>query len=171
MDVVTLDDALQGKLNKKRSTSAQLTLKDSLQAYENNRGPEHRALIRLARVGAPFQVRETLGFFTLDSLMQLRGVLTNVEFFCVVQYNQPWKRHRLGKFLWTANVGIRLILHKLTAKLLAPPAIILMVRNPNMTFRRIMQRADTTTLGLVAMVAVIIYNLVLKKLVFPLLSH
>jgi kynurenine 3-monooxygenase len=59
MDVVTLDNALRGKLDERKRTSSTkpLTLYDALTAYERNRGPEHRALIRLAQVGAPFQVR------------------------------------------------------------------------------------------------------------------
>jgi hypothetical protein len=63
-DVVTLDNALQGKLDKRKQASSikPLTLHDALTAYECNRGPEHRALIRLAQVGAPFQVRIDASF-------------------------------------------------------------------------------------------------------------
>jgi hypothetical protein len=81
-----------------------------------------------------------------------------------LQYSQPWKRHRVGKFLWTANVGMRLLLHTLTAKLVAPPAIIMMVRHPDRSFRDIMRRADSTTFGLYAALTVVAYKLlVLKK--------
>jgi len=59
MDVVALDRALRGvdiSKNKPVESPISSSLGDALLAYQKNRGPEHRALIRLARFGAPFQV-------------------------------------------------------------------------------------------------------------------
>jgi len=116
--VVALDHALSGQ---EIETGQDLETKPTnlgvaLENYQRNRGPEHRALIRLARFGVPYQ------------------------------YSQPWKRHRIGKFLWTANVAFRLLLNKISFGLIQPTCIILMTQNHELSFRQIMRRADTTAL-------------------------
>jgi hypothetical protein len=90
----------------------------SLLSYQKNRRPEHAALIRLARFGAPYQ------------------------------YRQPWLRHRIGAFLWTCNVAFRLLLNKCSLGLIPPAAIMIMASNPSLTFRQIMRRADLTAFTL-----------------------
>jgi len=70
---------------------------EALRAYETRNGPETRALIALARCGAPYQ------------------------------YDQASFRMRLGKKLWTANVVLRLLLNKVTGGLSPKPAILMMM--------------------------------------------
>ena len=114
---MALDRALRGADPTTGEPAAKpATLGEALQAYENDRRAEHRALIRLARFGAPYQ------------------------------YKQPWYRHRIGKFFWTANVAFRLLLNKLTLGLVPPAAIIMMIERPDLSFRQIMRRADTASL-------------------------
>jgi 2-polyprenyl-6-methoxyphenol hydroxylase-like FAD-dependent oxidoreductase len=69
MDVIALDRALRGDDIVKGNATGRFpaSLGQALDRYQRNRVPEHRALIRLARFGAPYQ------------------------------YNQPWRRDRLGK--------------------------------------------------------------------------
>ena len=71
------------------------TVGSALKAYERNRVPEHRALIQLARCGAPYQ------------------------------YRQPLLRQRIGRILYTWNILFRFMIHKVSGGLLPPPAIIL----------------------------------------------
>lgn len=63
----------------------------ALKKYERVQAPETRALIRLARFGAPYQ------------------------------YNQPLLKDRIGKKLWTANIIIRVILNKVTCGIFPKP--------------------------------------------------
>ena len=143
-DVVVLDRALRGcdlrtgaALAATTTTTPQspLSLAQALQVYQRNRGPEHRALIRLARFGAPYQ------------------------------YRQPWKRHRLGSALWTANVVLRALLHKVTFGRV-PPAAILMAQGNALTFRQVMRRADATTWALRGLVVMSLVWFIRSRLVF-----
>jgi hypothetical protein len=70
-----------------------------LDRYEQNRKGEHRALIRLARFGAPYQ------------------------------YNQSWWKDRLGKQLWTLNVVIRVLLNKVSFGVIPSAAILVAQKN------------------------------------------
>jgi kynurenine 3-monooxygenase len=125
MDVVCLDRALSGLdtvCGKPISESKQLyTLADNLARYQRQHAPEIAALIRLARFGAPYQ------------------------------YRQPHRADKFFRTLWTMNVALRLILNKITFKLIQPSCIILSQR-PELTFRQVMRRADLTTLSLKAVV-------------------
>jgi 2-polyprenyl-6-methoxyphenol hydroxylase-like FAD-dependent oxidoreductase len=125
MDVVCLDRALSGLdtvCGKPISESKQLyTLADNLARYQRQHAPEIAALIRLARFGAPYQ------------------------------YRQPHRADKFFRTLWTMNVALRLILNKITFKLIQPSCIILSQR-PELTFRQVMRRADLTTLLLKAVV-------------------
>jgi len=117
MDVIALDRALRGDDIVKGNATGRFpaSLGQALDRYQRNRVPEHRALIRLARFGAPYQ------------------------------YNQPWRRDRLGKKMWTANVVFRVALHKLSRGLI-PRTAILMAQDSKLTFRQVMRRADSTVL-------------------------
>jgi 2-polyprenyl-6-methoxyphenol hydroxylase-like FAD-dependent oxidoreductase len=92
-DVVALDRALRD--TGKPSKTPVETLGQALLNYQANRGPEHAALIRLARCGAPYQ------------------------------YRQPWIRDRIGRFLWMLNVVFRMVLNKLSAGLIPPAAMLI----------------------------------------------
>lgn len=96
-DVVALDRALRGEdiANGNVTSTLPATLGEALDRYQRNRVPEHRALIRLARFGAPYQ------------------------------YNQSWRRDRLAKKLWTGNVVFRMALNKISRGLIPPVAILL----------------------------------------------
>jgi kynurenine 3-monooxygenase len=73
-DVACLDDML----------TKHETIGDAAQAFANLRKPENKALVKMVRVGAPFQYQ------------QFGGMLT------------------VKKFLWTANFFGRILLHKVT---------------------------------------------------------
>ena len=60
----------------------------ALLTYQKNRGPEHAALIRLARFGSPYQ------------------------------YRQPWLRDRIGATIWTMNFLFRIFVNKLSLGLI-----------------------------------------------------
>jgi hypothetical protein len=113
-DVVALDRALRGEDIVRGSSSSAIspsasstitnsppapTLGQALDRYERNRKGEHRALIRLARFGAPYQ------------------------------YNQSWWKDRLGKQLWTINVVVRVLLNKVSFGFIPPAAILLAQRH------------------------------------------
>lgn len=136
-DVVALDSALRGvdiRSGKDLTTKKKpASLADALQAYQSNRGPEHKALIRLARFGAPFQ------------------------------YRQPWRRHRVGNLIWTANVAFRLLLNKISFGLIPPAAIVIMVQDHSLTFRQVMRRADLTALGLKLLSLAWLFRMIVKK--------
>jgi kynurenine 3-monooxygenase len=103
-DVVALDRALRGEdivrgnanpASTSTTSPPAPTLGQALDRYEQNRKGEHRALIRLARFGSPYQ------------------------------YNQSWWRDRLGKQLWTINVVVRVLLNKISFGLIPSAAILL----------------------------------------------
>jgi 2-polyprenyl-6-methoxyphenol hydroxylase-like FAD-dependent oxidoreductase len=118
-DVVALDYALRGLdvATGRPSKSETETLGQALLSYQANRGPEHAALIRLALCGAPYQ------------------------------YRQAWIRDRVGRFLWTLNVALRMFLNKASAGLI-PPAAILIAQDHTVSFRRVMRRASITSRSL-----------------------
>jgi 2-polyprenyl-6-methoxyphenol hydroxylase-like FAD-dependent oxidoreductase len=126
-DIVALDQSLRGEdidtrvMETSGVSSTPVTprpLSSALAAYQKNRVAEHRALIRLARFGAPYQ------------------------------YRQPWLRDRIGRFLWSLNVALRMLLSKLLPAVCPPPAVLLTNQRPDLTFRQVMRRADTLTLVL-----------------------
>jgi kynurenine 3-monooxygenase len=126
MDVVCLDRALSGLdtvSGKPISSDSKepRTLADNLARYQQQHAPEIAALIRLARFGAPYQ------------------------------YRQPHRADKFFRTLWTMNVALRLILNKITFKLIQPSCIILSQRQ-ELTFRQVMRRADLTTVFLKAIV-------------------
>ena len=86
-DVAVLDDCM----------SRGCGLGDALAEYEAVRLPESRALIRLARHGAPYQ------------------------------YRQASLELRCRRFLWSCNILIRLFLHKVSKGCIAKPAILQMM--------------------------------------------
>jgi hypothetical protein len=93
MDVVALDRALRGEDIVRGSSSSSATASFSTPA---NLG---RALIRLARFGAPYQ------------------------------YNQSWLRDRIGKQLWTINVVFRVFLNKVSRGWIPTAAILVAQRH------------------------------------------
>jgi len=115
-DVMQLGKCFEN-VTKENSTNsdANALIPNALKQYEQQNGPETRALIALARCGAPFQ------------------------------YNQPSRKMKFLKTLWTINVALRLFLNKAT-KGLSPKPAILMMMNPNLSFRHIMKRAHTLTI-------------------------
>ena len=82
-----LDDCL------KRETS----LGSALDAYQARRAPEAKALVRLARVGAPYQ------------------------------YQQASRMLTFRRYLWTLNILLRIVLNKLTRGLTPQPAVMQMM--------------------------------------------
>ena len=133
--MVALDRALRGVDIKsgKELIKKPANLAAALQSYQGNRGPEHRALIRLARFGAPFQ------------------------------YRQPWRRHRIGNLIWTANVAFRLLLNKISFGLIPPAAMVIMIQDQTLTFRQVMRRADLTALGLKLLSLSLLLRMIAKK--------
>jgi hypothetical protein len=134
--VVALDRALRGvdiRTGLASSLPKPVNLGAALDRYQRNRGPEHHALIRLARFGAPFQ------------------------------YKQPWRRHKIGNFLWTANVVLRMLLNKISGGVIPPAAIVIMAQNHSLTFRQVMRRADLTAMGLKLLSMAWLLRLIAKK--------
>lgn len=125
-DVLALDRALQGKdiRTGDQDSSPHTTVNNNnnnnlgkaLRTYQRNRGPEHRALIRVARFGTPYQ------------------------------YRQAWPRDKVGRSVWFANFLMRVLLHKLTLGLVPPPAAVLMGDPQVLSFRQVMHRCDAFTL-------------------------
>lgn len=96
-DVVALDRAMQGKdiTTGEEMEQKPATLGKALKEYERVRGPDIRALIRLARFGSPYQ------------------------------YRQPLQKDKIGRFLWMINITARMMLNKLSRGLVPMPAIML----------------------------------------------
>jgi hypothetical protein len=131
---VALDRALKGQEiiprgtndKDKEASTTMPSLAEALAAYQKNRQPEHRALVRLARFGGPYQ------------------------------YNQSWPRDRIGKQLFTINFIFRLLMNKITLGVFPPPCLFLAYQKPKTpgkrlpTFRQVMRRADGATLALKA---------------------
>jgi kynurenine 3-monooxygenase len=86
-DIAVLDDALSEKES----------MGDALKEYEQQRGPETRALIRLARFGAPYQYRQS------SPILIFR------------------------RSLWLLNISIRLFLNKVSKGFVPKPAVLLMM--------------------------------------------
>ena len=116
-DVLSLDRALKGQGIQTGEETEQGSfvpkLGDALLKYQANRGPEHRALIRLARFGAPYQ------------------------------YNQSWWRDRIGQKVWLANFVVRMFLNKISFGLIPPQAMILVSNSKAFSYRHVMQRCDS----------------------------
>jgi len=130
-DVVALDRSLRGQeiVDPSDATKQEeqapiysmgVSLKDPLTRYQKNRRLEHKALIRLARFGAPFQ------------------------------YRQSWRRDRVGSTIWMMNAAFRQIMNKLTFGIVPPIAVVSLFQTPPegtyyVPYRKIMNRADATT--------------------------
>jgi kynurenine 3-monooxygenase len=130
-DVVALDRALRGEdivhgspisNTDATDTTADTTISppanlgQALDRYEQNRKGEHRALIRLARFGAPYQ------------------------------YNQSWLQDRIGKKLWSINVAFRVLLKKVSRGWIPTGQAYFLVQNQELTYRQVMRRADSTSM-------------------------
>mmetsp|Transcript_10105 Transcript_10105/g.29875 ORF Transcript_10105/g.29875 Transcript_10105/m.29875 type:complete len:528 (-) Transcript_10105:181-1764(-) len=100
-DVAVLDDCL----------SQDDSLPEALDRYRSLIEPETKALIQLARVGAPYQYRQS------SYLLAAR------------------------RYLWTANILVRIILNKLTRGWTPQPAVMQMM-DSQLSFRTIMKRAN-----------------------------
>ena len=87
-----------------------------------------RALIRLARFGSPYQ------------------------------YNQPLRKDRLGKKLWTVNIAMRVILNKVTMGIFPKP-MILNASSNKMTYRKLVRQADMGTAVLMSVLAFSLFKL------------
>lgn len=134
---MALDRALQGRnivTGEEKSIGKPSNLGEALQEYERVRGPEIKALIRIARFGSPYQ------------------------------YRQPLRKDRIGRFLWTVNVAVRLSLNKCSGGLMPKPAIMLM-GGKELTFRQVMRRADVTTFALSALVFGLFWKIFLGELI------
>lgn len=70
---------------------------EALRKYQKRNGPETRALIQLARHGAPFQ------------------------------YDQPSRMMKFRKSLWTLNIALRVLLNKMTCGFSPKPGVIMMM--------------------------------------------
>jgi len=92
MDVVKLDEILKTTASKTPCANLGTALKE----YERLQAPETKALIRIARFGAPYQ------------------------------YNQSPLKDRLGKKLYTMNVIIRVLLNKITFGLVPKPMVLML---------------------------------------------
>lgn len=135
-DVLALDNALSGIdiIRQVPLARSPTTLGAALEKYQANRRPEHRALIRLARFGSPYQ------------------------------YRQSWKRHRMGRNLWTLNVAGRMLLSKISGGILPKPAILL-ASDPTLTFRQVMRQADAATLGYTMALALAMVTILRKMII------
>ena len=132
-DVVALDQSFRGEdidtrvldspsSSRSRTQNVPFSpkpLSEALTAYQTNRVAEHKALIRLARFGSPYQ------------------------------YRQPWIRDRIGRFLWTLNVALRMLLNKVVQS--PPPSVLVTNQRPDLTYRQVMKRADNLTFVLQAL--------------------
>jgi kynurenine 3-monooxygenase len=89
---------------------------------------------------------------------EVRALIRLARFGSPYQYRQPLYRDRVGRILWTMNVALRMILNKLSRGFI-PPAAIVMAQDKNTTFRKIMRRADLTTVGLTATFAALVWGI------------
>ena len=137
-DVEALSRALEGRDLLTNQTNTEqgppARLSDALSTYERVRRPEIQGLIRLARFGAPYQ------------------------------YKQSHLKDRIGLALWTANVGFRAVLNKLTRGLVPPPAI-MRAMDKKFTYRKAMRDADLTTTAFMTCLFAIAWKTVLGSAV------
>jgi kynurenine 3-monooxygenase len=139
-DVVVMDRSFRGYLSKYLDVSSvtmqpsaievdeNTTLSSALHRYQENRFYEHKALIRLARFGSPYQ------------------------------YRQPWLRDRIGRFLWSINVALRQVLHQVSGGIIPPVAILLLSQRLDLTYRHVMRRADWTCRSMKAILWVLLFS-------------
>jgi len=106
---------------------------EALKAYQEKNAPETRALIALARCGAPFQ------------------------------YYQASMIRKFRKGLWSLNIVLRLLLNKVTNGLSPKPALMLMM-DPNMSFHRVMKKANTLTAVLWSSLLVVFLSLLRARI-------
>ena len=120
LDVIALDRALRGQDvdNGIELVNRPENLGSALENYQRNRGPEHRALIRLSLYSSSYQ------------------------------FNQPWRRHRIGKFFWSLKIRFRLWLHKISHGHIPASCRVLMKKRVDLTYRPVMRQVDRTTFGL-----------------------
>ena len=94
-------DAAASSRSEADASKAPITfVSKALKSYQEKNGRETRALIALARCGAPFQ------------------------------YRQATKIMKFRKVLWTTNILLRIILNKITIGLSPKPAVMLMMVRP-----------------------------------------
>lgn len=124
-DVVQFDQDLKHVMAQRKDVS----LGAALQEYERKRVPETKALIQLARVGAPYQ------------------------------YNQPHYIDRLNKKLYTINVISRMLLNKLTFGVLSKPCVMAAMNKNVLPYRQVMRRANLTTIAMTMALLCLFYKL------------
>jgi len=98
-DAMLLGKSFEEAASSAISTDGEISsfVPEALKSYEATNGPESRALIALARCGAPFQ------------------------------YDQSSILNRFRKTFWAANLALRLLLNKVTFGLSPKPAVLLMM--------------------------------------------
>ncbi|OEU11337.1 hypothetical protein FRACYDRAFT_192784 [Fragilariopsis cylindrus CCMP1102] len=121
-------DKILAKTHNDDDRSVEGSLGRALTEYERIQAPETRALIRLARFGSPYQ------------------------------YNQPLRKDRLGKKLWTVNIAMRVILNKVTMGIFPKP-MILNASSNKMTYRKLVRQADMGTAVLMSVLAFSLFKL------------
>jgi len=93
---------------------------------------------------------------------ETRALIRLARFGSPYQYNQSLRKDRLGKKLWTANIALRVILNKITFGVFPKPMIMNM-SNIELTYRKVVRKADLGTAGLVSVLAFSILKLAVRR--------
>lgn len=95
----------------------------------------------------PATLAEALETYERVRAPEVKALIRLARFGSPYQYKQPTYRDRVARTLWTMNVAVRVLLNKLT-KGLIPQAAIISAMDKSVTYRKLMRRADITTVAL-----------------------
>mmetsp|Transcript_8021 Transcript_8021/g.11935 ORF Transcript_8021/g.11935 Transcript_8021/m.11935 type:complete len:550 (+) Transcript_8021:46-1695(+) len=125
-DVVALDDALRGM------SMDSINLANALASYEKVRGPEAKAVVRLARIGAPYQ------------------------------YGQSLILDRFGHILWAMNIAFRSFLSSMTFGITPLPAVRLMYHSDLSYSQVMRRADALTTALMIILICCLVVLIILK---------
>jgi hypothetical protein len=94
---------------------------------------------------------------------QIKALIRLARFGSPYQYRQPDIMSRIGRLLWTWNVLIRLILNKVTFGLF-PSQSILLAQDDSLSFRQVMNKADSGTAALTLILCLCMFKVTQKFL-------
>ena len=162
LDEMLQDVNLSG--SNKEAAKESVLLGDALDKYERDRLPEVCLYCTFAFCTAPLLKQACVLTFACNSCLQVKALIRLARFGAPYQYRQPLRIDRIGRQLHMANLLLRTLLHKITFGFTPEPAIILARSQPEYTFRQVMRRADAMTFCLGTLSAWLIKRLVLLAL-------
>lgn len=106
----------------------------------------------------PESISAALQKYEKVQVPQNRALIRISRFGFPYQYRQALLKDRIGRLFLTFNIAFRVLLNKLSFGLI-PASCIVTLQNPDLSYRKVMRRADLTTAGLSAAALTLIWKI------------